>query len=317
MPQQFCLQVNHKITRRTWLGIAASLIPAAAWGQSAKIDPEERDVRALARTAGLRGVTARSSPRYLVLGDAPVAFQAQALRICDGLANDYLEHFKDKDFAVSPPKQRLTVVALSGPKAFAAFLGLKHEEAVGGEYDPQSNRLVIFDNRARANAGDLVRKANTLSLIHEATHQLTFNTGLLDRSKDVPECVSEGLAMYAEVRGLDGKTHKIGDVNTDRLELLPGTDANASWFPMKKLFTDRNLLEAPDTFQQAYAQSWLLVHYLMTGDRTARFREYLATLRMRTDASKRLEDAQAAFGDLASLDEALKAYAKKLRAPTQ
>lgn len=313
MPHWPPQESDRVLTRRAWLSVAAALAPSLALGQKAAPSPEEQAVRAQARKAGVKPITARSSAQYLVIGDAPGAFQAEAMRICDGLAKDFLEHFKKKAFEVQSPKERLTVVALSGPKAYAAFLGLAQNEAVGGEYDPESNRLVIFDNRGRKNAGALVRKANTLALIHEATHQLTFNTGLLDRAKDVPECISEGLAMYAEVRGRDGSTHTIGDINVERLEQLPGHGQNGgAWFSTEKLLTKRELLESPETAQQAYAESWLLVHYLISA-KLEPFQAYLATLRTRADAKHRVEDARKAFGDLKELDGALIAHAETLR----
>ena len=44
-----------------------------------------------------------------------------------------------------------------------------------------------------------------ITLSHEATHQLTFNTGLLNRKGDVPMCIAEGLAVYGEIRSGPGR----------------------------------------------------------------------------------------------------------------
>jgi hypothetical protein len=296
------------ITRRSLLLVACVLAAAPVWGHAPRNDPEEMEVRAQAREAGLGPLVSRSTPEYLVIGDAPRAFQEEALKICEGLQTDYLEHFREKKLPAEKPSERLTVVVLSGPQAFAAFQGIAQDHAVGGEYDLETNRLVIFDNRAREAAGPNVRRANTVSLVHEATHQLTFNTGLLDRTGDVPACVSEGLAMYAEVRPPKGGREKVGSVNRQRLEVLR---AGAPWFPVAKLLTEEALLADPQTAQPAYAESWLLVHYLLSQKPEA-VRAYLEAIRPRRDAKHRLQDARACFGDLEQLDKALVAYAKRL-----
>ena len=91
---------------------------------------------------------------------------------------------------------------------------------MGGHYELDTNRLVIFDFRPGGGppAGANPKRINTFTLIHEATHQLTFNTGLLDRQGDVPVAVSEGLAMYAEL-GHDGRS-VLGMINRPRLEVV-------------------------------------------------------------------------------------------------
>ena len=42
-------------------------------------------------------------------------------------------------------------------------------------------------------------RVNLLALVHETTHLLCFNTGLLSRKANVPAWVSEGLATYVEI----------------------------------------------------------------------------------------------------------------------
>jgi hypothetical protein len=253
----------------------------------------------------------KTSENYLVLGDAPLPFLTKALEICEGVEKDYLNHFgKTKRFTVSPPSRRLAIVVLSGPKAYGAYLGIKPDEAVGGEYDLSTNHLVIFDNRGREQVSGDEARANTMALVHEATHQLTYNTGLLERGTDIPKCINEGLAVYAEVRRPDEKKGKIGDRNDPRLNvLLDAANKQEPWFAVSRLITDDSLFDKPETEQLAYAQSWLLVHALMNSQtRREQFKKYLAALRGRREASQRLKDAAAAFGDLDRLDQELIKY---------
>ncbi len=66
---------------------------------------------------------------------------------------------------------------------------------VGGHYDLDTNRLVMFDFRPASDEIDLQadpERVNLLALVHETTHLLCFNTGMLSRQTDVPDWVSEG-----------------------------------------------------------------------------------------------------------------------------
>lgn len=281
-------------TRRRW--IAAGLAAASMGADEPKSDLDA--VRDRAQAAGL-GPLRSPAPtmRYQAIGDAPIAFQRSALGLCEALAKDYLAHFKAKGFAVEPPKSRLTVVSLADSRAYAAFLGVEVEARVGGSYDLESNRLVIFDNRA----GDRpdAERSNTIALMHEATHQLTFNTGLLDRAAEIPLCISEGLATYGEVRRPGGKA-KVGDTNSERWQVLRN-DKVGLW-PCSKLIEDDSLLSG-DRAQEAYAQSWLLVHILMkTADFPAKFRSYLQMLAKSRSPATRLKDAVDRLGDTKELD---------------
>jgi hypothetical protein len=311
------------IDRRTWLvGVAAG-----CWGLSARAeDPEDpgldppgepKAVEDLAATLGLGPFRAGRTTHYLGIGDAPDAFRAQAMEICEAVARDYLAYFRAKGFAVLRPERRLTVVILADADALAAFLGAEPGTAVGGFYDLETNRLVIYDYRSQGRAAaPRAGRANTIALVHEAAHQLTFNTGLLDRRGDVPLGISEGLAMFVEVRPPSGKSPP-GQPNPGRLQgLTLGLRRGLSWIPVDRLIADDGPLagDADELAQQlAYGQGWLLVDHLMKDpQRLPQFRAYLDAIRPRRDARHRIEDATQAFGDLDHLDRDLKARARKL-----
>ena len=63
-----------------------------------------------------------------------------------------------------------------------------------------------------------------------------------------------------------------------------------------------------------YAQSWLLVHYLIKEPAALpRFRQYLQAIAPRVKSDRRIEDAQAHLGDLDQLDQELRRYAIRLQ----
>jgi hypothetical protein len=269
-------------------------------------------VRDRAREVGLGPLRTGHTAHYLGVGNAPDAFRSTALDLCEELAEDYFQHFAKKQFAVVRPEGRLVVVLLADPEDFARFLDLEAGGAVRGIYDLDTNRLVVCDNRDDRNPR--AERANSVALFHEATHQLTFNSGLLNREGDVPLGISEGLAMYGEVRRPKGKT-RIGARNAERLvELAKLSNAGGKLFPLGDLLGKDDLINDASTAQGALAQSWLLVHYLLQAKPalTTAFRAYLDAIRSRTTAEHRLEDAGEHLGDLGALDRELARYANRM-----
>jgi hypothetical protein len=88
------------------------------------------------------------------------------------------------------------------------------------------------------------------------------------------------------------------------------------WIPVRELIGDDSILRAGNSLRimLGYAQSWLLVHYLIKDPQALpRFRNYLHAIAPRVKASRRIEDAQANLGDLDQLDQELRRYAIRLQ----
>jgi hypothetical protein len=310
-------------TRRRWLSAVLSggcgfWLRRAAIAADA-VEEEEAQVQERARKVGLGPFRSTVTEHHLGIGDAPDAYRNGALKLAATLAKAYLQAFQEKGFAVAYPPRRLTVVTLKDRISYGAFLGEDPGDVVGGHYDLDTNRLVIFDFRP---GGETARQANlerinTFTLIHEATHQLTYSTGLLDPRADVPVAISEGLAMYAELWRPDGRS-VLGMINRPRLKVLvdrANQNANQEevWFPLERLLTDDALFQDPAAQQLAYAEAWVLVHYLIKTPAFApKLPAYLDALRSRRDSTERLTDARGHLGDLDRLNGALRKHAKRL-----
>jgi hypothetical protein len=289
------------MSRRAWLlgSLALSALGAAPLQGNPRLDA----IRARGRKTGMEGFDESETTNYVGIGDAPTQFRDDALGICEAVAAEYRKHFTDKGFELSWPKEKLTVVILMGPKSYAMFEGGFIDEALG-HFDLNENRLVIFDFRGPgSNRTDAVREQdNTLQLVHETVHQLTFNTGLLDLKADIPLCVTEGLATYGETwRPL--RKGQIGSRNVRRvlgLSASPGV----KWIPLTTLLADDKLFDDQKTVQIAYAESWMFVYKMLKEPaRTAKLRAYLSALREKPDPTKRLEIATTHLGDLNKLDK--------------
>jgi hypothetical protein len=315
-------------TRRTWLrGAALSVLAGLTTSlraQSPKKDALSPDderaivfVRNKATKAGLKGFDTRTTDHFLGIGDGPARYSAQALDLSESIARDYLAHFRKLGFKLDYPATRMTVVALRDGASYRAFSGEDPDESVGGHYEPEPNWLVIFDFRAdQAKSNAEAKRYNTFTLVHETVHLLCFNTGLLSRFQDVPGCISEGLATYGEVWTPPHAPQAFGKVNVPRIRgMIQAGEEGTPWISIARLLNDDKIFEDPKSNQLAYAESWLLVHYLLeTKDRLPRFQAYLAGLPDLGDAGRMSRDkyAESQLGSLRDLDLAVQRHAQAM-----
>ncbi|WP_083670534.1 DUF1570 domain-containing protein [Singulisphaera sp. GP187] len=317
---------DQRIPRRQWL--LGSLFGAVglATSRSGWCSPppettsaELASILARAKKAKLGDfqVTESKEKQYVGIGDAPADFRADALSICESLAKLYRDYFEAKGFEVGTPESGLIMVILKDKESYKAFVG-PGEGAdvgaeVGGHYDVDANQLVVFDSRHNDDGRAASKRVNTFTLVHEAIHQLTYNTGLLERVGDVPVALSEGFATFGELWQQSNQRSTLGVTNSARLAVFTQPGGQAAWIPVQELLTKDDLFTDPDTVQVAYAESWVFVHYFMrsTPAKLTKFRAYLDALRKRRDPSHRLEDARTHLGELARLDKDLKQYANK------
>lgn len=297
------------IPRRSWIqGALSGLIFLPTFARAADaLEP----IRAKGRAAGMGPFEVFESESYRGIGDAPPAFQKEALGVCEAVAAEYRKHFGEKGFDLARPKDKLTVVILASPQSYAAFEKGFVDEAIGGHFDLGENRLVTFDSRPkgprRAVNDAAPEENNTLKLVHETIHQLTFNTGVLGLKADVPLCVSEGLATYCET-WRPRKKGVIGARNLRRLQgLRDGLAAGVKWIPLADLVADDKFGNDEKTEQVAYAEYWMFAHKMLKeAARLAKFRSYLAALREQPDPAKRVALATTHLGDLDRLDKEIR-----------
>jgi Protein of unknown function (DUF1570) len=315
------------VSRRSWLttaflglaGVSATV--RSGWSMQTKTadDLTESDakeiaqVQAIAKKAGLEHFSSSQTAHFLGIGDADARFRNRALSICESLASVFVQHFNAKGFKLTLPKERLTVITLQSAESYQAFINDNPGAKVGGHYDLDTNRLVMFDFRPVGNGPGVVNdptRVNLLTLVHETTHLLCFNTGLLSRESNVPDWVSEGFATYFEL--WRNKQSRIGEPNVPWLAHLKNTRTEGKpWIPITDLFADDKKFD-DDTLELSYAESWLTVHYLMKSQQqTAKFRAYLAGLPSEEAAANRLRYAEKHLGSLEKLEHEVERHFKR------
>lgn len=296
-------------SRRRWLRATLLVLPGfamPAWGQAPqtakKAEQEVVDqVQSRAKKAGLGPFEPNRKPQqhFLAIGDAPARFREDATKLCEAVGKDFLIYFRGRGFKVAYPKQRMTVVTLKDADSFKAYIHDNPLEVVAGQYELDTNQLIMFDLRdSQVSLDEDAKRKNTLALAHETIHLLCFNTGLLSREADVPLAISEGFATYGEL-WVPRDARAFGAINLWRLQTLDG----ASWIPITELLTKDGVFDDPKTAQVAYAEAWLLVHYLLRQQQIRKFQAYLAGIPKLGDAKGRAAYAEDRLGSLKELDE--------------
>ncbi len=201
----------------------------------------------------------------------------------------------------------------SGDNANANVLFVQRRDAV--------TKMTIASNMLRTN----VTGNNVTKTIHEATHELAFNTGIQKRQVAYPFWLSEGLACCFE---FEDRLHGMGpaSINRGRWHVLhdalikkdPPTDEKDA-LTLEHLISFGPGKEISDeTLGIYYANSWALFHYLYRYERPG-LEKILTAYAMRRagepiSQEQHLQIFKDAFGaDLHALDRRFRAYVDSIK----
>ena len=223
----------------------------------------------------------------------------------ENLYGAFVRYFSVRGFKLSEPPFPLIGIVFGNRADFeryAADHGVSASGGVEGFYDLDSNRIVLYDME-EPGAGDANWQRNASTIIHEATHQIAFNTGIHSRYCPPPLWVAEGLATLFEAPGVHNSqsTHQRDDrVNRDRLRDYKTmiSSKHDGRLPAELTSSDRLFQSSP---LAAYAEAWALTFYLVE-TQPRQFAQYLALSASHppfTDysAKQRLEDFTSVFGN--------------------
>jgi hypothetical protein len=195
---------------------------------------------------------------------------------------------------------RMTTYDLTGSEALRAVANGRRMSLAQLFQHPQAERLVA-------------------TLIHEATHQLAFNTGLQKRYADNPLWLSEGLAMYFETPDLRSSSgwRTIGAVNHLRLAQFQQNLPRRGRERLQQLICEDGFMRGEEAATIYYAEAWALCYYLIRA-KDDQFRKYMAHLAAKPrlvwdDPETRLKEFEAHFGDLRTLDRDFLVYMSRIR----
>jgi hypothetical protein len=158
------------------------------------------------------------------------------------------------------------------------------------------------------------------TIVHEATHQLAYNSGMQTRLAGNPMWVNEGIAVYFETPDLGSARgwRSIGAVNRLHLNRFCETMAQRPAGALRELLTNDALFRDPKTSSDAYAGAWALNYYLLKvrGAQHVELLQELAQLAPLAEISpeERVAQFERAMGEtLEQTDDAFVRYMRRVK----
>jgi hypothetical protein len=237
-----------------------------------------------------------------------------------GLHRSFVHYFSVRGFTLEKPAFPLVGFVCKDRNEFERLVakqpGLSGDNGIVGYYSNLSNRITLYDMGNRS--ADWARNASVL--IHEATHQTAFNTGIHNRYSPPPAWVAEGLATMFEAPGVyDSHSYPQASdrVNRGRLQAFRKFVAPRH---RPEMIAEIVASDAPfrDNPAVAYAEAWALTFYLVE-TQSHKYAEYLKRTASHRPfrectAAERMADFTAVFGnDWRMLDARLLRYMAEVR----
>jgi hypothetical protein len=243
---------------------------------------------------------------YLVVH--PAGQRDQWAQRFEDLYRSFVHYFSARGFRPRAPQFPMVAVVFSGRDEFARFAaadGGPPAAGLLGYYSMKSNRVLLYDQTSMGR--DWHENAETI--IHEATHQTAFNTGVHSRFSATPRWLAEGLGTMFEARGVwDSQRYtRLADrLNAGRLASFRQYAATR-----RKKGTLAEMVASDRMFHTsvdgAYAESWALAFFLAETE-PRKFMTYVAKTARLTpfadyEGPQRLKDFTDIFGsDLGMLE---------------
>jgi Protein of unknown function (DUF1570) len=241
----------------------------------------------------------------------PPGQEAWAQRFED-LYRSCIHYFGLREMRVREPDFPLVAIVWGRREDFLRYAqneGTPLSSGVLGYYSPKTNRVILYD-QGRGARNRTTWQRNDATIIHEATHQMAFNTGVHNRFAPTPTWLAEGLGTMFEAEGVwDWRTFPNRSQRVNRLRLA---EFRAHLARGRSQGEFANLLASDGLFRAnpaaAYAESWAWVFFL-TETYPRKFAEYVRRVAGRRDfedypSAKRVSDFTAVFDiDLRMLEK--------------
>lgn len=230
------------------------------------------------------GFRIHTTDHYVIAYSTSREYAEWTSSLLEGLYKVLVRYWRKQGVQLTEPEFPLPIIIHSSTASYNASAA---KEGVGrgatGYYNQATNRVRMYDltgseelmaTVGRPRRGSrreitqmLARPAAEpliATIVHEATHQVCFNTGLMQRMTELPLWLVEGMAVYFEApeAGSSNGWRGIGKVNHRRLATfrrnLPEWNASS----LTSLIGSDDRLRDPRTAGAAYADAWALNYYL-------------------------------------------------------
>ncbi|MDA0588729.1 MAG: DUF1570 domain-containing protein [Planctomycetota bacterium] len=276
-----------------------------------------------------------TTDHYVVCTDTSQAYAEWCGGLLERLHKAFGVFWTARDLEVREPEFPLPVVILKTQTEFAelaAFDRTPGSAKGAGYFLITGNRIVLYDLTATEQqtpaktVSDVFRRVQSVpgsvaTVVHEATHQIAFNSGLHTRYADNPIWMTEGMAMYFETPDLKSQRgwQTIGRLNRHRKsQFLDFVAKRRKADSLESLIGSDARFREPDTQLDAYGEAWALSYFLIR----TKPRQYSAWLKLIAEKpplqfdspEERLSLFLSEFGDdLPGLDKQMLAWIRRQR----
>lgn len=276
------------------------------------------------------GFQVHETPHYLVAYSTSRDYARWTSSLLERLYRAFTNYWGREGLNLTEPEFPLVVVVHADRDAYRQATADDLGAAAGsivGYYNLRTNHVSMYDitgaERVRAAAGrrtsmrDITRMLSrpaavplVATIVHEATHQIAFNCGLMTRYADLPLWLVEGMAVYFEAPDLNSTRgwQGIGRVNYPRLRVFQTNLPQWRAGDLRRLIKDDRQLRDPRTAGDAYATAWAL-NYFLIEYREDQYSDYVQAMSSKPafregKQGERVEQFEAYFGDVAELEQA-------------
>lgn len=274
------------------------------------------------------GFSAVETRHYVLCTNADPKFAEWVGRLFERLLRGFLQTWERAGLELHEPVAPLSAIVFATQQEYAGYATRDagpQLAASPGYYSARTNRIVLYDlGNGATGESDINRRVsaapgNVATIVHEATHQIAFNSGMHVRYADNPSWLTEGLAMYCETPDLDTGSGwgAIGKLNAARLrDYRAFVDERRGAESLNSLIRDDGRFRDAATAADAYAESWALTYFLIRTRResyVAYVRGVSAKPRLIWDGpDEREAEFETAFGELEALEDEFQRYTGRL-----
>lgn len=301
--------------------------------------PLARDELAQQMLSELPGFSVLHTQHYLIVYNTSQAYAQWCGSLFERLHRGFFNYWKTRGWELVPPEFPLVAVVFDSRERFVQYGRPELGDAVQGVigyYNMRSNRVAMYDltgadewKRIRPQIRNSTHinqilaqpeaERTVATIVHEATHQLAYNSGLQVRFAGNPMWISEGLATFFETPDLrnDRGWRTVGSVNRLHLtrfrERWPVREPDA----LLRLLTDDSRFHNTATAAEAYSEAWALNYFLLNRypQQYVTYLKKLAQLKPLEEwsATERMKAFTEIFGDLKKLEEEFTRYMARVK----
>ena len=279
------------------------------------------------------GFEIAETEHYVICSNSATEYVDYTAKLLELVFEQYFRFMKDQKVEVTTPPGKLPIVIFASASEFQAFAAQQHPtisfDDTPGYFSITDNQTLLLDltgDRSIRSAAAIRKRLSekplqVATVVHEAVHQLAFNSGLQIRMADNPLWLSEGLAMYFETTSSKSSMlwSRPGLVNPRHqpafVKLVNGNSVSGGMNGL--IESDSAFLNAAE-MGDAYAKSWALTHFLLREEKVGMQKFFDGVAKRKPmvgmTPAERIEEFQKAFGKMPDeMERELVSFMKRQR----